>query len=69
MTLRERFGLNFQDLRREHGFSQESFANETGIDRGYISDLDNAKFAASLDMVERIADGLGVDPSVLLKPR
>ena len=69
MKLRVRVGLNIAELRRERGFSQEGFANAAKIDRGYMSDLENAKNAASLDMLERIAKGLGVDPSVLLNPR
>ncbi|MEP4989798.1 MAG: helix-turn-helix transcriptional regulator [Paracoccaceae bacterium] len=31
--------------------------------------LENAKYAASLDMLEKIASALNVDPSVLLAPR
>lgn len=69
MRLRERFGLNVQRLRRERGVSQEDLANRAGVNRGYMGKIENAKYAASLDMVEKIAAALDVDPVELLTPR
>lgn len=69
MKLRNRVALNIQDLRRERGLSQEELALRAGVNRGYMGKLENAKYAASLDMLERIAAALGVDASALLSPR
>jgi transcriptional regulator with XRE-family HTH domain len=35
------------------------------IDRSYISEIELARNSASLDVLERIADALGVDPKEL----
>jgi transcriptional regulator with XRE-family HTH domain len=69
MELRVRVGLNIQELRRERGLSQEALAHAAEINRGYFGKLENAKYAASVDMLERIARALDVDPADLLKPR
>ncbi|MFV1493576.1 helix-turn-helix transcriptional regulator [Phaeobacter sp. JH18-32] len=69
MKLRERVGQNIQDIRRDKGLSQEELAHISGIDRGYVGKLENAKYAASIDMLEKIAQALDVDPSQLLAPR
>ncbi len=69
MQLRVRVGLNVQRLRREQNISQEELAHRAGINRGYMGKIENAKYAASLDMVEKIATAFGVDPVELLTPR
>lgn len=60
MNLRDQFGLNIQRIRRERGISQEALAHSSGINRGYIGKLENAKFAASVDLIGRIALALNV---------
>ena len=40
--------------------SQETFAYESGIDRRYMSDIENGKRNISLDILERVADKLGI---------
>ena len=69
MKLRKRVGLNIEELRRIQGISQENLAHRAGINRGYMGKLENAKYAASLDKIEAIAEALRVDPAELLKPR
>ncbi|MDV4146770.1 helix-turn-helix domain-containing protein [Shimia sp. FJ5] len=69
MKLRDRVALNIQDLRRARGLSQEELALRAGVNRGYMGKLENAKYAASLDILEKIAAALSVDPSALVAPR
>ncbi|ASM75392.1 hypothetical protein LCGC14_0255200 [marine sediment metagenome] len=69
MKLRVQLGLNIQEARRSRGFSQETLAHRADIDRGYIGKIENAKHAASIDMVEAIAEALGIEAQELLKPR
>ncbi|MEN8949496.1 helix-turn-helix domain-containing protein [Planktotalea arctica] len=56
MKRRVQLGLNIQEARRFRGFSPETLAHRTDIDRGYIGKIENAKHAASIDMVEAIAE-------------
>ena len=69
MKLRIQLGLNIQEARRSRGFSQETLAHRADIDRGYIGKIENAKHAASIDIIENIADALGVEAQELLSPR
>ena len=69
MKLRIQLGLNIQEARRFKGFSQETLAHRADIDRGYIGKIENAKHAASIDMIEAIAEALGVEAQELLRPR
>ena len=69
MNLRDRVALNIQDLRRARGLSQEELAHRADVSRGYMGKVENAKFAASLDLLERIARALNVDPVELFTKR
>lgn len=69
MNLRDRVALNIQDLRRARDLSQEELASRADVSRGHMGKVENAKFAASLDLLERIAKALNVDPEVLFSKR
>ena len=69
MQLRTRVGLNIQELRRAKGWSQEALAHAAGIDRGYMGKIENGKYAASLDIIEKVSGALEVDPMDLFRPR
>ncbi|OBY26581.1 helix-turn-helix domain-containing protein [Leisingera sp. JC1] len=69
MNLRDRVALNIQDLRRARGLSQEELAHRANVSRGYMGKVENAKFAASLDLLERIARALNVDSEELFTKR
>lgn len=55
MALQENLGIVIQKLRKQRDISQEKFALEAGIDRKYVSDIENGKRNPSLDVIERIA--------------
>ena len=65
MTLQEKVGKTIIQLRKERGFSQETFAFEAGIDRRYMSDIENGKRNISLDILERVCQKLGIKISEL----
>lgn len=65
MTTQEKVGKAIIKLRKERGFSQETFAYESGIDRRYMSDIENGKRNISLDILERIAAQLKMPISAL----
>jgi len=69
MKLRERVGLNIRNERNFRGLSQEQLALSADLDRSYISEIELAKFSASLDVLERIANALDIDPQELLNKR
>lgn len=66
MQIREVLAANLRRLRQDRGMSQEELAHAADIDRTYISSLERARYAASIDMLERLAAALGVEPANLL---
>lgn len=66
MGIREVFAANLKRYRRAAGLSQEELAHRAGIDRTYISALERCQYAASIDVLERLAQQLGVEPAQLL---
>jgi len=47
--------------------SQEAFAHHVGLDRTYVSGLERGRRNPTLDVIVKLADGLGVHPTELLK--
>jgi transcriptional regulator with XRE-family HTH domain len=66
MDVRKVFAANLLRLRKDKGLSQEALALEVGIDRTYVSALERGIYSASIDMVARLAEVLGVEPSGML---
>jgi transcriptional regulator with XRE-family HTH domain len=67
MDLREVFAANVRRLRHEKGMSQDDLAYEANVSRSYLSQLEKGAFYASLNVVGRLAQALGVEPAELLK--
>lgn len=67
MGIREVLALNLRALRRVRGMSQEDLAHLAGIDRTYVSALERSVYAASIDVVDRLARVLGVEAADLLR--
>ena len=67
MGIRTTFSENLRRLRAEKGMSQEALAHSAGLDRTYISSIEREVYAASLDVVERLAQSLNVRPDELLQ--
>ena len=65
MTLQEKLGKAIIMLRKQRGLAQEQFANEAEIDRRYMSDIENGKRNISIDVIERLANCLGINVSEL----
>ena len=69
MKLRDRVGFNVRNLRNSKGLSQEQLALAAEVDRSYVSEIELAKNSASIDVLERIADALDIDPKELFNER
>jgi transcriptional regulator with XRE-family HTH domain len=67
MGLREVVGRNLRRLRRSRRLSQEELADQAGINRNYVGMLEREENAATVDMLEKIADVLDVDPIEFFK--
>ena len=61
------FAANLRRLRHEKGLSQDDLAHEAEVSRSYLSQLEKGAFYASLKIIGRLAEALGVEPAELLK--
>ena len=66
MEIRQVLAENLRRHRRLAGLSQEELAHKAGVDRTYVSALERCVYAASIDVVDRLAVELGVSASDLL---
>jgi transcriptional regulator with XRE-family HTH domain len=67
MEIRETLAINLRRLRHAAGLSQEELAHRADIDRTYISSIERRQYAASIEVVDRLAKGLGIEASELLQ--
>ncbi|MEL6644926.1 MAG: helix-turn-helix transcriptional regulator [Pseudomonadota bacterium] len=67
MAIRQTFAENLRRYRLEAGLSQEELAHRAEIDRTYVSALERSVYAASIDMVARLGEELGVTAADLLR--
>jgi len=65
MNLQRKFGLVLKELRLEKGLSQESLANQSEIDRTYISDIEKGERNISLKIIEKLSGALQISLSEL----
>jgi len=66
MRIRDILARNLRKYRQARGLSQEELAHRASIDRTYISSIERRQYAASIDVLERLARELGVKPAALL---
>ncbi len=60
---------NLKRYRAKAGLSQEELAHRADIDRTYVSSLERCQYAATVDVIEKLARELDVEASELLKQR
>ena len=61
------FGRAIREVRVERGFGQETFAAHAGIDRSYYGAIERGEFNVSLGTMVKLAAGLDVPVSELLR--
>jgi transcriptional regulator with XRE-family HTH domain len=66
VDIRQRLGRNVRRLRKEKRWSQEEFADEAGVHRTYVSDIERGARNPTIAIVEQLAKPLGVPPGRLL---
>lgn len=67
MSIRDTLAWNLRELRRARGLSQEEFADLVRIDRTYVSALERCRYAATIDVLEKVATALDIEVVDLLK--
>lgn len=63
----KKFGQLVKGWREDRGFTQEELAYRSKISVTYISKIENGQTNVSLDTICKIATGLGITLSELLK--
>lgn len=53
---------NLKRLRREKGMSQEELADRAEINRNYVGMVERSENAATVDLLEKLAEALGAKP-------
>lgn len=66
MRLAETFGENVRRMRLERGMTIEVLADEVGLAYTYVGQIERGSRNPTLDVVERIAGVLKVEPLALL---
>lgn len=64
-----KFGSGLKNLRKDKGLSQQELASTAGLDRAYISSVENGKQNVSIGAVAKLAHALGVSIDRLLTVR
>ena len=65
--IRKILAANLPRIRRERSVTQSDLALRAEVNRGYISDLESAKYSATVEMLGKLARALSVAPGDLLK--
>lgn len=61
MNAKQRLGYRIKKLREEGNLTQRKFALMIGMDKSYLSGVETGKRNATIDTIDRIAKGLGVE--------
>ncbi|TIL65637.1 helix-turn-helix domain-containing protein [Mesorhizobium sp.] len=67
MDLKEVMAVNVRRIRHDKQMTQEELADRAGLSARYVGAIERANKAASVTILGRIAEALGVDPAVLIK--
>lgn len=63
MGLRQLFATNLRRIRHQRELSQEQLAHDAGVDRAYLSRVERAVTYVGLEIVEKLAVVLEVEPA------
>lgn len=69
MDVRERIGLNIQNLRREKMLSQEELADRAQIHQTYLSGVERGMRNPTVVVLQRIAEALSSDIQDVVRKR
>jgi len=58
--IQEKLGSNVRALRTKKGWSQDVFADKTGLHRAHVGEIERGESNVTLQTLKIIADALGV---------
>lgn len=67
LTLGEILARNLRRLRQEKGLTQEALADLVGMNRNYVGMIERCENSPTVEMLERIAKALHIEPYTLLQ--
>lgn len=67
MDLKEVMAVNVRRIRHDRQMTQEELAHRAGLSARYVGAIERANKSASVTILGRIAEALGVDAAALLK--
>jgi len=67
MTTGKKLGGNLRKLRLKKNMSQGDLATVLGVDRAYISNIENGRMNPTLSTLEKVAKALRISSSELLR--
>ena len=67
MSSGKKLGENLKELRLKKKLSQGDLSKSLGVDRAYISNIENGRMNPTLSTLEKIANALGISSSELLR--
>ncbi len=62
----QKFGDNMKKIRLGKGMSQGDICRALGLDRAYISNVENSKQNLTISTMERVAKALGVNINIVI---
>ncbi len=66
-VIKERFGSRLRALREKRGLSQQDLSHASTVSKVFLGTLERGEKAATIETIEKLADGLGVQPAELFQ--
>lgn len=63
MNLQELIGKRVAELRKEKGISQQKFADDAGLERSHLTNIENGNNNISISTLEKILSTLDISAS------
>jgi transcriptional regulator with XRE-family HTH domain len=67
MDLKDTMATNLRRVRSQKRLTQEELADLAGLSTRYVGAIERADVSASVTVLGRLADALGVEPAVLVQ--
>jgi len=67
MDLKEVMAINMRRLRYDKKLTQEELAERSGLSMRYVGSIERGAVSASVSVLGKVAEALGVDPCDLIR--
>ncbi|MCW5694853.1 MAG: helix-turn-helix transcriptional regulator [Pseudolabrys sp.] len=67
MDLKEVMAINMRRLRYDKKLTQEELAERSGLSMRYVGSIERGTVSASVSILGKVAEALGVDPCDLIR--